>query len=114
MRRLLGEFEISLLSAVVRLQDEAYGAEITREISRRTGRDVSPGAVYTGLDRLEGKGFVASRIGEPTPERGGRRKRYFSLRPAGARALVESLDAIGTLARDLRPQLRDLLAPRGA
>lgn len=114
MRRALGEFELLLLSAVVRLGEDAYGAAVAREIERRTGRETSHGAVYTGLDRLEAKRLVTSRIGEPTPERGGRRKRHFRIEPAGAEALAESLDAISSMARNLRPRLRNLLSPRGA
>lgn len=114
MPRALGEFEVLLLSAVVRLGEEAYGAEVAREIQRRTGRDASPGAVYTGLERLEAKGLVTSAVGEPTPERGGRRKRHFMVRPAGARALSESLEAIGSMSHNLRPRLRELLSSGGA
>lgn len=112
MPRALGEFEL-LLSAVVRLGDGAYGAAVAREIDDRTGRETSPGAVYTGLDRLEAKGLVTSTVGEPTPERGGRRKRYFRVRPAGARALSESLQAIGNMSRNLTPKLRALLSTGG-
>lgn len=113
MSRALGELEVLLLSAVLRLGDEAYGAQVTREIERRTGREPSPGAVYTGLERLEAKGLLTSAMGEPTPERGGRRKRYYSLEPDGAQALATSLDAISDISRNLRPMLRQLLATGG-
>jgi DNA-binding PadR family transcriptional regulator len=83
----LGPFEELLLMALVRLRENAYGATIRREIAARTGRDVSIGAVYTALDRLQRKGYVSSRIGEPTPERGGRAKRYFRIEGPGEIAL---------------------------
>jgi len=86
----LGEFEQVVLLALVRLRENAYGATIHREIEKRTGRELSISAVYTTLDRLEHKGLVRSFVGEPTPERGGRRKRYFALRPAGEVALAAS------------------------
>lgn len=111
MARSLGEFEMLLLSAVVRLGADAYGAAVAREIERRTGREASPGAVYTGLERLEAKGLVTSTVGRPTPERGGRRKRHYTLRPDGARALAQALEAISDMSRNLRPKLRDLLSP---
>ena len=76
----IGEFEKLLLLAVLRLGDEAYGAAIIDELAERTGRDVSPGAVYVSLRRLEDKGMLRSNIGEPTPARGGRAKRYYHVR----------------------------------
>lgn len=82
-----GVFEQVVLLAVARLGDEGYGVTVRREIERRTGRDVSIGAVYATLRRLESKGWVASWTGEPRPERGGRARRHFRLEPAGARAL---------------------------
>src|SRR5438105_15966235 len=86
----LGQFEELMLMATVRLGEKAYGVTIRKEIAERTGRDVSIGAVYTTLDRLERKGYVSSRTGEPTPERGGRAKRYFKIEAPGATALNES------------------------
>ncbi len=83
----LGEFEQVVLLAVARLRGEGYGVSVRREIQRRTGRDVSVGAVYATLARLEDKGLVASREGEPSPRRGGRARRHFRLTTAGARAL---------------------------
>jgi PadR family transcriptional regulator PadR len=73
---LLGEFEQVVLLAILRLDDDAYGVTIRSEIATCTGREPAPGALYTTLDRLEEKGLVRSRMGEPTPERGGRPKRY--------------------------------------
>jgi PadR family transcriptional regulator, regulatory protein PadR len=86
----LGEFEQYVLAALLRLGDNAYGVTIRREIAERTEREVAFGAVYATLDRLERKGFVSSRAGEPTPERGGRAKRYFRIEGPGVAALNES------------------------
>ena len=93
----LGRLEEIVLLALVCLGGDAYGVPIRREIAERTGRDVSFGAVYTTLDRLEGKGYVKSRVGEPTPERGGRAKRYFRIEAAGSRALNEARQAIASM-----------------
>jgi DNA-binding PadR family transcriptional regulator len=84
----LGEFEQLVLFALLRLGDETYGAAIRREIEHRTGRQLAISAVYVTLDRLERKGFVATHIGEPTPERGGRRRKHVVLLPAGRRAIT--------------------------
>ena len=83
----LGEFEQVVLLAVARLEGEGYGVSIRREIERRTGRDVSIGAVYATLSRLEDKELVSSYEGEAQPRRGGRARRHFRVEPAGARAL---------------------------
>jgi DNA-binding PadR family transcriptional regulator len=88
--RRLGRFEEIVLRALVRLREKAYGVPIRREIAERTGREVSFGAVYTSLDRLQRKGYVSSRLGEATPERGGRAKRYFRIEAPGKRALNET------------------------
>jgi DNA-binding PadR family transcriptional regulator len=103
-----GEFEQLVLMAVVRLDDEAYGATIRRDIEARASRRLSISAVYTTLERLEQKGFVRSWIGEPTPERGGRRRKYFALRPAGARALRGAYRAYTGMAAGLEHRLRTL------
>jgi DNA-binding PadR family transcriptional regulator len=100
----VGEFEQILLFALVRRGGEAHGAALTEEIEARGGRSISPGALYTALDRMEGKGWVVSWIGESTPERGGRRRKMYRLLPAGARELRGAYDelrrmASGTLAR---------------
>jgi PadR family transcriptional regulator, regulatory protein PadR len=73
----LGEFELILLLTILRLGEDAYGVPLTRELSLLRGKDVSVGSVYAALDRLELKGLIASSLGEPSPERGGRAKRYF-------------------------------------
>ncbi|HJU64399.1 MAG TPA: PadR family transcriptional regulator, partial [Gemmatimonadaceae bacterium] len=84
-----------------RLQGEGYGMSIRREIERRTGRAVSIGAVYATLDRLENKGYVSSRTGEPTAERGGRAKRLFAMQPAGVRALRHARRILTAMWKDL-------------
>ena len=93
----LGEFEQMVMLAVARLGDGAYGMAILDEIHARTGADVAVGSVYAALDRLERRGYVSSSVGEPTPERGGRAKRYFAVEPAGAFALTRSRAAIDAL-----------------
>ena len=93
----LGEFEQMILLTVARLADQAYGIAILEELHARTGTEVAVASVYAALDRLERRGFVASKVGEPTPERGGRAKRYFALVPAGAVALHRSRNALESL-----------------
>jgi DNA-binding PadR family transcriptional regulator len=101
----IGEFEHVVLLAVLRLRDEAYAVPIRDEIARCTGRDVSRGSVYITLDRLETKGLLKSRLGDPTAERGGRAKRYYELRPRGLEALRESRRALVALWRGLEAKL---------
>jgi DNA-binding PadR family transcriptional regulator len=84
-RRYLGQFELMLLLAVIRLGDEAYGVPISRELEANRGQDVSVGSVYAALERLETKGLVVSSLGDPTPERGGKSKRYFRITREGLR-----------------------------
>ena len=86
----LGEFEEIVLLAVGILQNDAYGVSVRSEIESQTGRDVNIGAVHTALHRLEQKGYLKSRFGEATLVRGGKRKRIFTLTPAGRKALTES------------------------
>ncbi len=90
----LGAFEQIVLLALVRLRNNAYGVTIRREIAERAGRDVSIGAIYTTLERMERKGLVTSFRGEPTPERGGRGKRYYAIAAPGVAALNRSRDVI--------------------
>ena len=82
-RKGIGELEISLLLVVLRLADEAHGPGIRHELAERTGRRVGPGTLYPTLERLEEKGLLESRLGDPTPKRGGRAKRFFTLTPKG-------------------------------
>ena len=90
--------------ALIRLGENAYGVSISREIEERGGRDVTLASVYATLDRLEDKGLVASELGEPTAERGGRAKRYFRITAKGLREVRASQRALKRLWRDL-PQL---------
>jgi len=107
-REYLGEFEQIVLLAILRLGDEAYGVPIRREIERRTGRALTVGALYRTLDRLQAKGYVSSAFSDPTPERGGRSKRYFTVRPAGLQALRASREALTAMWEGLEPVvLRD-------
>jgi PadR family transcriptional regulator, regulatory protein PadR len=86
-RDYLGEFEHMIVLALLRLEDRAYGVTVRQEIEFRTKREVSIGAVYATLDRLESKGYVKSHRGDPTPERGGRSKRFFRVTPKGVTAV---------------------------
>jgi DNA-binding PadR family transcriptional regulator len=98
MRQFLGEFEQLLLLALAGTGHEFYGVEIRRSIEEHTGRVVSPGAIYTALDRLERRGLVRSRLGDPSPERGGKRKRYYRIEAAGQKLLLESQRALARMA----------------
>jgi DNA-binding PadR family transcriptional regulator len=97
----LGEFEQIVLLTILRLGDGAYGVSIANEIGGRTGRTPTPGALYTTLERLERKGLTSSRTADPTPERGGRGKRYFKVTRAGVRALERAQDAYRRLLEGL-------------
>lgn len=101
----LGEFEQMVLLAILRLGENAYGMRVQQEIEDRTSRTCSLGALYTTLDRLEEKGFVSSRVGEPTAERGGKAKKYFRVQAAGASALRQSYTATRKMAQGLEPLL---------
>jgi DNA-binding PadR family transcriptional regulator len=105
----LGDFEQLVLLALVRLGDRAYGVAIHQELVERGGRDVSVAAVYKTLERLEDKGFAASSLGEPTAERGGRRKKFFQIRPAGRRALRHAIASLRRMTDGLAADL-DLAA----
>jgi len=105
MRTYLGEFEQLLLFALIQLEGDAYGGRIRQTIEAKAGRTVSPGAVYTALDRLESRGLVTSSLGEPTARRGGKRKRYYRIEPAGAELLRRSHEALSRMARGLKPKL---------
>jgi len=99
----LGEFEQLLLLAILRKNEDAYGMMIRREIEQKTGRKTSIGAVYLTLERMEQKGLVTSNLGEATPERGGRAKRFFQISPAGRQALKQSLNAVRKMAEGQFP-----------
>jgi DNA-binding PadR family transcriptional regulator len=93
-RSYLGELELMILLALVRLGDDAYGVPISKELLELAGREVALGSVYAALDRLERKRFLTSKMGDPTPERGGRAKRFFRVTPAGIRALKTTRTAL--------------------
>ena len=97
----LGEFELMILLTIIRLGDEAYGVPLTRELSAIRGSDVSVGTVYAVLDRLELKGLIASTLGDPSPERGGRAKRYFHVTQEGLQALRETRKMLSKLWKSL-------------
>jgi len=99
----LGELEHIVLLAVLRLGSDAYGVPIGADIEQRTGRSLTVGALYRTLDRLEDKGYLESWAGEPTPQRGGRSKRHFKLRPLGIRSLRASRDALVAMWDGLEP-----------
>ena len=101
----LGDFEQLVLLGVLRLGDRAYGAAIREEIHERSGRNVSINAVYTTLDRLEDKGLLRSWIGDPTAERGGRRRKFYALRPAGETALRQAYTAFRAMTRGFETHL---------
>ena len=105
-RKLLTDFELMILLAILRVDEEAYGVTIAREIEATAGRDVALGAVYTALDRLEERKLVASSFGDPTPSRGGRAKRYFRLTERGMQALKETQRALVALWTNL-PELKE-------
>ena len=96
----LGDMDHLVLLAILRLGRDAYGIPILDEVSARSGREVSRATVYVALKRLEQKGLVTSRLGDSTPERGGRAKRFFKLKPSGLKALRESREMFLGLWRD--------------
>jgi PadR family transcriptional regulator len=86
----LGNFDLMLMLALLRLGEEAYGVTIAQELEEQTGREVVVASVYATLDRLEERGLVTSRLGDPTPERGGRAKRYFRISADGIREVRDA------------------------
>jgi PadR family transcriptional regulator, regulatory protein PadR len=107
----LGEFELLVLLAIMQAGDNAYGTPILDELAERAGRTISRGALYVTLDRLEAKGYVTSRTGDASASRGGRPRRYYTVRPLGMALLRRSLDAIGRMQKGLA---LDLKHPRRA
>jgi DNA-binding PadR family transcriptional regulator len=105
-RQLLTDFELMILLAILRAGETAYGVRIAEEIERTGRRTVLMGAVYAALDRLERNGLVSSRVGDPTPERGGRAKRFFQITPRGLRAVKQTQNALVALWTGL-PQLKE-------
>ena len=98
----LGEFELMVMLTVIRLGDDAYGVPISHEIEQQTGREVAFGTVYATLERLQQKGFIRSSLGDATPERGGRAKRFFRATPAGLRTVRDTKQNLIRLWRGLR------------
>ncbi len=101
----LGEFEHIVLLALIRLGKDAYGMTIRMEIDERIGRSVSIGAVYTTLERLEKKGLILSQMGEATPQRGGKAKKYFEITPAGKEKLQEARKSMEIMWQGLNPEM---------
>jgi DNA-binding PadR family transcriptional regulator len=97
MKRLLTDFELMILLAILRLRDEAYGVPIAQELEAAAGRRTTLGAVYLALDRLERAGLVAASFGEATPQRGGRAKKYFRVTAKGLRAVRAAQRAFVTM-----------------
>ena len=104
-RSYLGEFELMILLAVLHLSDQAYGVPISRELERHRGRGVSVGSVYAALERLEAKGLVSSVLGDPTPERGGKAKRFFRVTHEGLRQVQSTRRVLTSLWQQI-PQLK--------
>ncbi len=104
----LGEFEQLILFSVLQLGDDAYGVAIRENIEERTGRTVSSGAIYTALGRLEERGLVSSRVGEAVERRAGRPRKFYTVEPAGARALKSTWTTLQAMAGGLIPKLTDL------
>ena len=107
--RLLTDFELLILLAILRVGEEAYGVPISLEIEAATGRPVTRASVYTALDRLQRMGVVTSAMGDPTPERGGRAKKFFEVTAEGLGAVKEAQRAFSTMWKGL-PQLKGNLS----
>lgn len=105
---ILGEFEQVVLLTLLRLGNGAWGASIRRDIQERTGRDLPVSVVYVTLQRLEKKGLVRSYVGNPTAERGGRRRRHYLIDTPGEQALGRSYRAFRTLTEGIEQQLESL------
>jgi PadR family transcriptional regulator PadR len=101
-RGYLGDFELMVLLALMRLGEDAYGVPISREIEQQSGRAVALGTVYAALERLEQRDLVSSEMGESTPQRGGRAKRYFRVTKKGVREVREARSALINLWKGLR------------
>jgi PadR family transcriptional regulator PadR len=101
----LGNFDLMALLAVLRLGEDAYGVTIARELEEQTGREVVVASVYATLERLHERGLVTSSLGESTPERGGRAKRYFRITGAGIREVRDTRRSLMNLWKGL-PELK--------
>jgi PadR family transcriptional regulator, regulatory protein PadR len=105
---IIGEFEQLVLLALFRLGNGAYGASILRELQERTGREIAIGALYMTLGRLEAKKMICSYTGEPTPQRGGRRRKHYLMDTAGQQALGRAYRTLRSMAEGLEKQLETL------
>jgi DNA-binding PadR family transcriptional regulator len=105
-RDALGSFELTVMLAVIRLGNDAYGVPISNLIEETTGRELLMGSVYAALERLAAKGFVSSEVGEPTPERGGRAKRYFRVTAKGLQQVRDTRSTFVKLWRGI-PALQE-------
>ena len=103
----LGDFEYAVLLAVLQLKEDAYAVPLRSLIEERTERTIARGALYTALERLEAKACLRSRMGDPTPERGGRARRYFALTPLGLRTLRATHTALTRLSEGLESVLEE-------
>jgi DNA-binding PadR family transcriptional regulator len=101
----LGEFEYAVLLAVLHLDEDAYAVPIRELIEQRTGRPVARGALYTGLDRLESKGCLKSRMGDPSEERGGKARRYYTVSAAGLKAIRATHESLSNMTKGLEALL---------
>jgi DNA-binding PadR family transcriptional regulator len=102
MRPRLGELELLVMLALLRLGDDAYGVSIRQEIERRAGHDVAIGAIYATLARLEEKRFVSSWLSDPLPMRGGRARKHWKLTALGERALKSAASSLVGMLEGLR------------
>lgn len=107
----LGHFEQLLLFALLHLKNDAWGRTIRELVLERTGREISPGALYTVFDRLEDQGLVTSFLGDGTPARGGRRRRQYRLTPAGLEALEASWRTVSAMAEGVVDRLAGPASP---
>jgi PadR family transcriptional regulator PadR len=105
VRQFLTDFELMILLAILRIGEDAYGVPIAKEIEETAGRTALLGAIYTALDRLEENGLVSSSMGDPTPERGGRAKRFFKVTAKGLKAVKDTRKALTALWSGI-PQLK--------
>ena len=103
----LGEFEYAVMLAILHLEDDAYAVPIRELIEQRTGRPIARGALYPGLDRLEAKGCLRSRMGDTSDERGGKPRRYYAVTSAGLKAIRATHEAMANMTRGLESILEN-------
>jgi PadR family transcriptional regulator len=98
----ISNFELMVMLSLIRLGDEAYGVPISEQIAEQSGHDVALGSVYAALERLEDRGFVVSSIGDPTPERGGRAKKYFKMTGKGIEVVRDTRETLTRMWKGLK------------